>query len=142
MVGHPRCVFINYIWLSCARQLIKPNIVANKVWKHEIMDGQKKGGMGGAVKGRNERRKDDRTEEIEWKNKEWNNREWKEGETQSRRTRKGLNEWKQVRSERVHRRNVERKAEMRGCRRTRNAFGTFRLALSFQNIQVLPSQNV
>jgi hypothetical protein len=52
--------------------------VAIKVWKHEIMDGQKKGGREGGMKGRNERRKDDRTEEIKWKNKGRNNREWKE----------------------------------------------------------------
>jgi len=39
------------------------------------MDGQKKGGKERGMKGRNERRKDDRTEEIEWKNKGMNNRE-------------------------------------------------------------------
>jgi hypothetical protein len=54
------------------------------------MDGQKKGGREGGIKGRNERRKDDRTEEIEWENKGKNNREWKEGETESRRTRKKI----------------------------------------------------
>ena len=49
--------------------------VSKKVWKREIMDGQKNGGGERGMKGRNERRKDDRTEEIEWKNKGMNNRE-------------------------------------------------------------------
>jgi hypothetical protein len=64
--------------------------VANKVWKHEIMDGQTKGGSEGRMKGRNERREDDRMEGIEWKNKGRNNRERKEGETESRRIRKKI----------------------------------------------------
>jgi hypothetical protein len=42
------------------------------------------------MKGRNEGRKNGRTELIEWKNKGRNNREWKEGETESRRTRKKI----------------------------------------------------
>lgn len=65
--------------------------MANKVWKLEIMEGQKKGGREGGreggMKGRHEGRKDGRTEEIEWKNKGRNNRGWKK---ESRRTRKKI----------------------------------------------------
>jgi hypothetical protein len=39
----------------------------NNGWTEERWDGR-----------RNERRRDDRTEEIKWKNKGRNNREWKE----------------------------------------------------------------